>query len=487
MHTDSIRFCNDHMGDIMTQFPLQISGFRKSTPHNRRAQEISKQWNGLYDVGLRWEVVHLLKSVGHQLGFKRHHVAHLEWIVSQVSAKWWEPGFHPYFWMAVNKQAEILCLSERTIRDRENDLIALGAVAFNGSANGRRYAEYDDHKNLVSAYGLDLAPMMTLLPELRALEEKRKQELNVKKTIRSEIQAIRQRCHALINEAISLELQDWEVLAQELEPHLGRIEVGLSLEDLFTTKEQLLILEKTCLEFIQSQTSADCGETGDTAATAEVDRRHIENTTDPRTSKGSIYNPHGDKAERRSLRSQVGVSVQADACHAQGCLQGETGGGAKIGQLINDAYLDPASLTGAVHITPPMAAFAASSRVRSKLPTERLPVQEDIIMAAMELLAEIGIARHAWDRGVAKIGAYPTALAFVLVDAKYREMEGVPDWTAGEYFGGIVKKTPKAINLHRSYFKRLKEMNYFNEYGVEDDPQTHLGDYGVMPPKEGYN
>jgi len=469
----------------MTQFPLQHSGFRKSTPHNRRAQDISAEWNGLYDVGTRWEVIHLLKSVGYELGFKRHHVNHLEWIVSNIAAKWWEPGFHPYFWMAVNKQAETLRLNERTIRDRENDLIALGAIAFNGSANCRRYAVYDEHKNVVMAYGLDLAPMISLLPELRALEEKQKQELSLKKTIRSEIQATRQRCNALINEAVTLDLDDWDLLAQELEPYSGRIETGLPLKNLFGMKENLVHLEQTCRDFLKDKTKQNCGQTGDTTAMAAVHCRHIEDTTDPKTFKESTYNPDGDKGERRSLRSQEDASVQARACGVQDCLQGESG--FSLGQLINDTYLDPITVTGAVHISPPMAAFAASGRVRSKLPTERLPVREDIIMAAMELLGEIGINRSAWERGVANIGAYPTALAFVLVDARYREMDGVPDWSAGEYFTGIIRKAAKEINLHRSFFKRLDELHYYENHTDEQTPQTHLGDYGVMPPKRGYD
>lgn len=211
---------------------IATSGIRKSDSNDRRAYEYSRNWQGLLDPKERFKIIHLLRRVGHKLGFGDVHINHLEYMVSRVPDKYWEPGHHPYFWKEVWKQAQELGISERQIRNRENKLIELGAIAFNGSANCRRYPVRDDQNEVMEAFGIDLAPMMGLLPRLVSLCDEYEREKKTEQRLRKYIQNTRHKIRRVLAEAYERAFVGWEIYRDRLEPYLIRIAPHMDLMDL---------------------------------------------------------------------------------------------------------------------------------------------------------------------------------------------------------------------------------------------------------------
>lgn len=481
---------------------IVTSGIRKSDSFDRRAFEFSRNWQGLLDPKERFKVIHLLRRVGHKLGFGDVHINHLEYMISRVPDKYWEPGHHPYWWKEVWKQAQELGISERQIRNRENKLIELGAIAFNGSANGRRYPKRDSDGEIIKVYGIDLAPVLKLLPALTYLAEEERKEMQTREILRHSIQNTRMRIRRILSEAYECGYDGWEAFGKKLEPYLPRLSPHTDLQALQKMLLDLEVLEKDVREFMWEQDAMkeqsfdedgvvedlentdSCGKTVQTSGTGEVDFRHIENTTDGITSFRSTCNPSGDKNSEQSSPngSQEGALMQADACSAQSCLQDKTGADFSSCKQIIDAFNDPNTLTGACHVTPVQAAFVGTWKLRAQLPEYRQPNREDIIYAAANLLPKLGIGEHAWFRGAEKFGEYATALAAILTDAVFED-EDPPRCTPGQYLSGILRKQAEQINLHQSFFKRLTVLNYFDDENYKFG--THEGSYsaGRLPKK----
>ncbi|WP_417798727.1 helix-turn-helix domain-containing protein [Terasakiella pusilla] len=482
---------------------IATSGIRKSDSFDRRAYEYSRNWQGLLDPKERFRVIHLLRRVGHKLGFGDVHINHLEYMISRVPDKYWEPGHHPYFWKEVWKQSQELNISERQIRNRENKLIELGAIAFNGSANCRRYALYDDQREVIEAFGIDLAPMMGLLPRLVSLHEEDEKEKKVEQRLRKYIQNTRHKIRRLLAEAYERAFLGWQHYRERLEPYEGRIMPHMDLVDLQKRFLALKDLEKEVREFMweQDQKAEDCfdqdgviedldnaegcGQSVETSGTEEIDFLHINNTTDGNSSFRSTYNPPVDSSFEQSSPngSQEGALMQANARSAQGCLQRKTEADFRQRKQIIDAFNDPNTLTGACHVTAEQAAFVGTWKLRAQLPEFRQPNREDIIYSAENLLPKLGIGEHAWFRGTQKFGEYATALAAILTDAVFAD-ENPPRCTPGQYLGGILRKEAQEINLHQSFFKRLAAKNYFDDENHKLG--THEGSYSAekLPKKE---
>ena len=108
-------------------------------------------------------------------GWSNRLISHLRLLISHTQPQDWEHGARPIVWLTVSETADIMGLSAGQVRRNQNSLMRLGAVAFRDSPNHRRFGERDDGR-IIDAYGIDLSPLATLLPELTELAETHKRE-----------------------------------------------------------------------------------------------------------------------------------------------------------------------------------------------------------------------------------------------------------------------------------------------------------------------
>ena len=81
----------------------------------------------------------------------------------------WQPGTQPIVWLSVKETAWRLGVSTSQVRRNEKTLHGLGALAWKDSPNHRRFGSRAATGQIVEAYGVNLAPAVALLPELRRL------------------------------------------------------------------------------------------------------------------------------------------------------------------------------------------------------------------------------------------------------------------------------------------------------------------------------
>lgn len=81
----------------------------------------------------------------------------------------WQPGAQPIVWLSVKETAWRLGVLTSQVRRNEKTLHGLGALAWKDSPNHRRFGSRDATGQIVEAYGVNPAPAVALLPELRRL------------------------------------------------------------------------------------------------------------------------------------------------------------------------------------------------------------------------------------------------------------------------------------------------------------------------------
>lgn len=96
----------------------------------------------------------------------------LKYLLAFTRDRDWRFGSRPIVWPSVSKVADDLDCTSETIRNWQNALRRIGALVFRDSANCRRGGRRDAHGDIVldDARGIDLSPLVFLIPKLRELD-----------------------------------------------------------------------------------------------------------------------------------------------------------------------------------------------------------------------------------------------------------------------------------------------------------------------------
>ncbi len=121
---------------------------------------------GLPDGLSRFEFVRLAREIGSAGSWTPALIEHLDLLLSWTRAQDWEPGARPVVWLSVNATAARLGVDTSTIRNHERALKALGAISVAPAGNRRRCVHRREDGTVTWAYGVELAPLLAILPRL---------------------------------------------------------------------------------------------------------------------------------------------------------------------------------------------------------------------------------------------------------------------------------------------------------------------------------
>ena len=181
--------------------------------------------NGLPDLpkgANRFTATRLLSNRGFAStqGWHPTLVAQLHFYIGNTKPLDWLPGYLRIVWPSVEDTADALGIDEDTVRTNDRKLMLLGAIAFQDSANYKRYGkrELDESGRptgpIIEACGIDLAPVALLLPCLQRDAAAYQAAKRKHKTLRQRLSRARRHARTALDEAA----RDGLFGPEELEP-----------------------------------------------------------------------------------------------------------------------------------------------------------------------------------------------------------------------------------------------------------------------------
>ena len=158
---------------------------------SNQAERENRPFEGLPPGARKDTIVKLVKEVGPRHGWTASLMYHLEFLISRTAARDWRPGGRPMVCLSVQETALELGISNSQVRRNENQMRQLGALVFRDSPNYSRYTELTADGVIVAAFGLDLSPIATLIPNLTILAEAHEREYAERLRLQRAISAAR--------------------------------------------------------------------------------------------------------------------------------------------------------------------------------------------------------------------------------------------------------------------------------------------------------
>ena len=150
----------------------------------------------------RFEFVRLAREIGSDGGWTPAMIEHLELLLSYTRPQDWEAGARPVVWLSVKATAAALGVCTSTVRNHERAMEALGAISVTPAGNRRRGGHRREDGTIAWAYGVELAPLLVILPRLEqeATEQRRRSEIFTQ--ARVEALGLQQRLQDAIDAAV---------------------------------------------------------------------------------------------------------------------------------------------------------------------------------------------------------------------------------------------------------------------------------------------
>ncbi len=353
----------------------------------RRGLETDQHYPGLPEQTSAFDVLRLIRDVGHEIGLTGSDIQHLDYLISHTREVDWQPGAQPIVYKSVCKMARERGITERQIYNRESKLHALGCLTWSDLGNFRRTGCRDAKGRIVFAYGVNLAPLASMYEYLVELKKRRVADLAAFDKARRQLSAIRRRILVKIATAQEQGIDVEEIAirfaalprvrATTPTPHLETI---ISLAVIIEAElDQVLEVNKPQAEKVEDP----CGLTPKTSDKAEENFRHIQPTNNPQLSIDNTCNPPVDNDK------EEGVKPRSPDIRS----------------------------TGAEHITLTMAMNAASDAFVACIhPTGRRVEVCDLIDAAARICHHHGISQTAWVDACSIMGRYEAAVAVLIID-----------------------------------------------------------------------
>ena len=208
-------------------------GGRIRTSIHRQAEATAENFCGLLPQTNRFTVVRLLRQIGRDFGWTGRLIDHLELLISHSQEDDWRGGNRPLVWLSLQETAFRLNISKRQARRNENALLSLGAIAFQDSANCRRFGYRDEEGRIVEAYGLDLSPCAELIPRLTLALEQAVANREKYLILRRRISATRRRIRsALVASLGRKEVKEAAAIIEQEITQMGPVHDGRDPESL---------------------------------------------------------------------------------------------------------------------------------------------------------------------------------------------------------------------------------------------------------------
>ena len=330
----------------------------------------------------------------------------------------------------------------------------LGVITWDDSGNHKRFGCRDDEGRIVEAYGINLAPLGTMLAALRAEEDAITYAETEREKKKNLLSALRRQCRGLLwgcdedNAVIA-------TLARECDAIIGTIRVR-SDTDISKLDGWIAALE-VWLERLNTQPV-------ETAPADPVDNAQDSAELAPsvriRPRENATPAPHPGEAHIIQQESFYKNTDTGSGAVVDNASSTATCGGASEGagyrQEGGGSGSDGARPECPVDEAEPITYQIDPVRLWCKLPPKLAmlvgdePEWEDMLEAAKYLRPELGISPQAWDMAKAQLGEGGAALVLILI-AWRRELGLV--YAPGGYLRGMLKKAKRGeLNLLPSFY-----------------------------------
>ena len=398
----------------------------------------------------------------------------------------------------------------RQMERRERALNAAGAIAWNDSANHKRFGWRGEHGYIVEAYGVDLSPLGAMAAELLEADKQRKAELGERSTRAQERRkalAARRSVKAMLACAVQENLidpdaQEWRDKSEFLSRDIPTCTPFDDLRDLNTRfrlladelKNLLRPVEITVLGKNEAGTSSSKrpepkrGKTVKMSPWGDINVAHIDNTNLESSDKSVTSTPpwgqstaHGGKPHapfdaKSSMKVVDGRKNEGDghpgnetkATREDRCARGSRHEPPAEAALANDSGPPPVPPgkgrlwkpdTGTRYLSPLSVVetagprmLAAVSRANRMAETDQ-PDWRGIEEAAEDLCSDLGIGSQVWLMAVTVMGRRAAAICVMLIDRKMCPDAENPVRCPGAYLRGMTDRARHdKLHLHASVF-----------------------------------
>ena len=415
----------------------------------------------------RFTAVRLLRRSGlaRALGWPNRIVVHLELLLSWTAPIDWKPGGLRIVWRSVADTAEALGISQEQVRRNERRLMELGAITWNDSSNYRRDGRRDKEGRILWAYGVDLAPLAGLIPELQRQAEIHLSALKEHRDLRSRLSRARRHSRdalvqALQNGGTPLAAADLLVSQlQDFQPHCPAVRVPL--EELKRLCEAAERFERELAERIRNTFTPEPAEVPDST--------NLPASADPERLPESITN--------RKHKYEVVAATQADApadnpTPAARQTAGK-GGSSPIGEDDGPRPKGPPDW---------LLLDSLSPRIAVHLPVGRPPGPRDLYDAANLARSGMGISPHAWGAACNVLTRVGAALAAVIIASR---LDAGEIRSPGGYLRGLTQAAREGrFDMARSLWgvvHRAERMQQDDDNVWPDELELHADPEGMQP------
>ena len=195
-----------------------------------------------YEVGeARWT---------HQL------INHLELLVSRTREQDWIDG-RPIVWLSIAETGRLLGIRKSQVNSNERALFALGALVWKDSPNCKRYGYRNARGKIVEAYGINLAPLMTLTETIRPLKNELEQQHQHRKKMKRELTTLRRHLRGIFDCR-----EEWGIDLSEVETEFNALVEAMRVRDT-TPIEQIEAWHEALQGLLERVDSAVQGEIGE--------------------------------------------------------------------------------------------------------------------------------------------------------------------------------------------------------------------------------
>ncbi len=181
------------------------TGNRAYTSAHVRANQAVKEFRGLPENYTKYSLITLLEDAGPLAGWKPAELVFFINLIKRTQDHDWRPGNLPIVWCTQKNVARNYNVDPSTVRNWQNKLLALGAIAFKDPPNCRRRgsrlpADLNNKKHIDvgNTYGIVLAPIAAQIKPLVNNQRRIAAQNNLRDSLKREIKILRRRAHAAL-------------------------------------------------------------------------------------------------------------------------------------------------------------------------------------------------------------------------------------------------------------------------------------------------
>lgn len=389
------------------------SGGRTETAYHIRATEraeLARQQGGLPEGTSPWELIDTLDRLCPNDHWTPTLVRTLKHLMRPIPDAAWREG-RPVNFRRMRELADELGVTERGLRGQLNELLKLGAVAFEDTPN------YHRGRKSGKSYGVDLAPSILLLEEARARVEELDERRQRRQQLRDAASRVRRQIQNYLVDPTTSEALGQHVAAIRAE--LTRIVPSrldrLLLDSLESLMKRLASLLDRCREILEAARNA----------AAEGVDNPVDKALIPLPPANNHFRQTGDSLP--PLNTNTTKPVPPYGCSASRNDLNQERGQPSVAQL--------------VEALPPNMAL--------DLPVDRriagTITAEDLIAVCRRHRARLEVALHAWTKAESTIGAFESAIVLIIAAAR-----SAPDWpedkrvhTPGGFFTALADRVAR--------------------------------------------